>query len=395
MSKLYGNGINDDTAAIQEMLDSGMSEVYLEAPEKFYLISKTLKIHSNQTIRMSPTTVIKLADGSDCCMLENADFDCWSENICVDGGIWDCNNINQTPNPFHFPDKNGKKLYQNLGMTSEYKNDFEFREKVFHTFTKFPSVYTGIGMRFCRIKGFTLKNIVIKNPVIFGAQLGYIEEFTIRDIRFDYKVGNPKLWNMDGIHIEGNCKNGYISNLQGTCHDDLLAMTSDDSLYGPIENIVVDGIIAENAHSAVRLLSWGIPIKNITIKNVFGSYYVYCIGITRYYGDGSQRGVMENIVLENISAQACHGTRDVAGGNYPVIWIQDGLDIDGLTVKNVYRDEKTYHTPLFKLDNNAKVKRLYIDNIVQKNHLDCEIPFIVLDGEVEDYTLGFNKEYKM
>ena len=48
MYTLYGDGIHDDYPAIQEMLDSGMSEVVLPAPKKFYVISKTLKIHSNQ-----------------------------------------------------------------------------------------------------------------------------------------------------------------------------------------------------------------------------------------------------------------------------------------------------------------------------------------------------------
>ena len=41
-NKLYGDGIHDDYPAIQEMLDSGMSCVYLPVPAKYYSISKTL-----------------------------------------------------------------------------------------------------------------------------------------------------------------------------------------------------------------------------------------------------------------------------------------------------------------------------------------------------------------
>ena len=44
MTKLYGDGVHSDASAIQEMLDSGASEIYLPAPEKEYLIDKTLKI---------------------------------------------------------------------------------------------------------------------------------------------------------------------------------------------------------------------------------------------------------------------------------------------------------------------------------------------------------------
>ena len=44
---LYGDGMHDDTAAIQEMIDSGVCEVSLPAPKNFYLISKPLVIPSN------------------------------------------------------------------------------------------------------------------------------------------------------------------------------------------------------------------------------------------------------------------------------------------------------------------------------------------------------------
>ena len=53
---LVGNGVADDTQAIQARLDGGGSCVYLPPPEKEYLISRTLGIDSpsrveNLTIR--------------------------------------------------------------------------------------------------------------------------------------------------------------------------------------------------------------------------------------------------------------------------------------------------------------------------------------------------------
>jgi len=48
MSVLYGDGVRDDAPAIQSLLDSGVCEVRLPAPQKNYLIHETLKIHSNQ-----------------------------------------------------------------------------------------------------------------------------------------------------------------------------------------------------------------------------------------------------------------------------------------------------------------------------------------------------------
>ena len=48
MAILYGDGIHDDYEAIQELLDSGNCLVSLPMPTKNYLISKTLRVHSNQ-----------------------------------------------------------------------------------------------------------------------------------------------------------------------------------------------------------------------------------------------------------------------------------------------------------------------------------------------------------
>ena len=375
---LYGDGIHDDTDGIQALLDSGASEVVLTAPKSAYLISKTLKIHAGQTLRMAPTTCIRLADDSNCAMIENDCFSSFSENICIDGGIWDMRNTEQEPNPWHFPGKDGKTSYDRLGL----------RLDQFGCFTEFPAVYTGFCMRFCRIRNFTLKNVTFRNPVTYGAQFGFVENFTVRDIVFDYNSCNPKFWNMDGIHIEGGCKNGIVTNLKGACHDDLVAITADDSLYGSIENIVVDGIFAEQSHSAVRLLSHGISVKNIQIRNIFGSYYTYCIGITKYHGEPEERGVMHNISIENICAASSKGTKDVVGGQYPFIWVQSGVDIEGLRIENVFREEKTYPTPLFRLDKNASVRNLILRNITQKNLLNSPAAFIELLGDSENPILN-------
>lgn len=381
MYTLYGNGVNDDYPALQELLDSGKAEVVLPRPQKNYLISKTLKIHSNQCLRMDRETVIALAYKANCTMIENADFNNFAENICIDGGIWDMNHVNQAPNPYHFPDENGET------MQDKYKMDKTARRKYISTLTAFDQrFYTGHCMRFCRIKNFTIKNLTIKNPVVYGVQMGYIEEFVVENINFDYTEGSPKLWNMDGIHIEGNCKNGVVKNLVGACHDDTVAITADDGLYGPIENILVDGIKGYGAHSAVRLLSHGVPVKNITIRNVEGSYYVYAIGLTKYHGGEDERGIMQNITIENVTACACEGTKDVMGGYYPFLWIQKGLDVENLMVNNVKREEKTFPTPFFKLDEGATVKNLTLKNLYQKNSLGLPIDFIVLDGKVDGIT---------
>lgn len=378
---LHGDGINDDTQAIQNLLDSGVCEVVLPVPEKEYVISKTLKIHEGQTLRLPRFAKIRLAADSNCCMLEDDDFSTWKENVCIDGGIWDMNNGQQEPNPYHFPGKDGKTFYTRMGTNFPFAG-----------FTQFPDTYTGFAMRFCRVKRLILKNLTFKNPVTYGVQLGYVEDFTISDILFDYTQGAPKLWNMDGIHVEGNCKNGVITNLKGACHDDLVAITADDGLYGPIENIVVDGIFAEHSHSAVRLLSHGVPVKNITIRNVFGSYYVYCIGLTKYHGGEEERGIMENITIENVTACASEGTKDVWGGNYPFIWVQKGLDVKNLRIINVAREEKTYPTSTIQVDEGATVNGFTVSDVLLTNKLNAPVKLLDLQGEIINFTHSNVKE---
>ena len=48
---LYGDGIHDDQPAIQEMIDSGLCEISLPAPEKFYLIKRAITIRSGVKLR--------------------------------------------------------------------------------------------------------------------------------------------------------------------------------------------------------------------------------------------------------------------------------------------------------------------------------------------------------
>jgi hypothetical protein len=91
-----GDGIHDDTAAIQALLDSRRALVYLPAPPKHYLISQPLRIHSNQTLQLDHFTVIRLKDGSDCVMITNDDHERGNENIALVGGVWDMHNEGQS-----------------------------------------------------------------------------------------------------------------------------------------------------------------------------------------------------------------------------------------------------------------------------------------------------------
>ena len=355
--RLYGDGINDDTAAIQELIDSSKGLVHLPVPKEKYLISKTLLLHSDLELRLEPYTVIQLMPNSSCLMLRCDDC----VNVTVRGGIWDMNNMQQEPNPLWI------KTY---GKVTH--DDYDER-------------YMGCLMRFFKIKNLTLQGITLRDPVTFGIQMAEIYQFTVDSITFDYNQGNPVLATMDGVHVEGGCRFGRITNLKGRCYDDLLALNADDFHRGDIQDISVDGIYSDRGHSAVRMLSWGSNIRRISICNVFGTFYQYCIGITKYY---SEEGIgrYDQISLRNIYASKAFRYPDFYTEKsivYPIIYIQKDLHIKHLVIRELHRREEETDIPTISIEEGTTVDNLEIFSCSYESVVG-NAPFLLNKGEIKN-----------
>lgn len=382
---LYGDGIHDDYPAIQEMIDSGVCEVILPVPEKNYLISNTLILPSDFKLTLPRFAEIKLADNSNCHMVRNKmvpDYadrlpddlndvckhlwyyvneyspDAVTENIEICGGIWNCNNMNQLPNPE--------------------------QTKVCE-----PHGFTGEGMLFYGVKNLKLSSITLKDPTHWGVSFDRVSYFTVEDITFDYNLGNPYAINMDGIHLNGNCHFGFIRNLKGTCYDDLVAINAHEGSRGSITNIEIDGLFAEGCHSAVRLLNVCNSVENIHISNVYGTYYQYCIGITRGY-QGDVTGTFDNISIDHIYASKA--LRDGIypwpnGFVYPLIYMEDAVRVRNLKITDVYRKEYNIPVQTIYTGWGAVVENLILDTIVSENHTGQEMPMFVNNGKVSKLTV--------
>ena len=373
---LYGDGIHDDYPAIQEMLDSGMTCVYLPDPEKHYLISSSLRIHSNQELKLNRYTRVRLTEQANCAMVTNAEPKAVNENIMVTGGIWDMNHNNQKPNPGHFPDPD-------TGLTlSQWneKNGFDPNG------TYMQPIYTGICFIFNHVKGLHIRDLTIENPVLYGMDISYTEDFTVENIQFEYNEGSPKLWNLDGVHIEGGCRNGLIRNLHGACHDNMVALTSDDWIFGPIENITIDGLYAYHSHSAVRLLSVQNPVKNVNISNIYGTYYRYCVVIDKYR-KVEERAAFENINISNIYASLCPGTEDVTKKPRPLIVVGPNLDMTMLNLSNLYRNETYYPAPTIGVLEDTHIRKVSVFGAAQTNATGEPMPFMKNDGTIDTLYL--------
>ena len=380
---LYGDGIHDDTQAIQALLDSRAALVDLPAPAVRYTISKPLVIHSNQELRLPRLAVIRLADNSNCLMLKNeaydldggmkngtiqeylqgtAPFDATAnppdENIAVTGGIWDYNNQGQLPHPWNFPHDD------------------------------FPE-YSGLCMYLRHIRRLHLTGMTMKDPTTYAITLDMVSYFTVEDITFDFNYGNPWAINMDGVHLDGNCHFGVIRNLRGACYDDLVALNADEGTHGPITNVEIDGIWSEDCHSAVRLLSCQCPVKNVHIHNVYGTYYQYCIGVTRYYQGGP--GFYDGLAFDHIFASKAERLsvyRKDGSFVYPLLWVQSGLRVRNLTISDVYHVEEHVATPTVCVEEETTVENLILSNIVQENRLSESFPLFANNGTVEHLSVS-------
>ncbi len=402
MYTLYGDGVHDDYPAIQEMLDSGACEVVLPAPRKNYLISKTLIISSNCRLVLPRFAHIKLADGANCFMLQNKtvykperrthphlykheehlgeagiamvdkynffvndyspDPEDTAKNIEICGGIWDCNNMGQNPNP----QRNG--IYEPYG-------------------------FTGYGMLFYNVKDLTIRSLTMKDPTNFSITLDRVSYFTVRDINFDFNLGNPVPLNMDGVHVNGNCHYGTIDNLKGACYDDLVALNADEGSFGPITNINVSNISAENCHSAVRLLTVKNVVENIHISDVYGTYYQYAIGVTRFY-KGDFEGYFDGITLDNlyISKADREPIRKIVntvlpkwgtGSHFAPVWIQKDAIVKNIKISNLHRRELVNPVETVFVGANTVVDNMILENISTENHTGMPMPLLKNDGIIK------------
>ena len=355
---LVGNGIYDDTDAIQALLDSRMSSVHLPAPEKFYLISKPLRLSSNTALILDRYTRIRLADGANCHMVVNEGEK--TENIAIIGGIWDFNNQGQAPNPMRIPPEDGNY------------------EAVTHFIFYFDNV-----------KNLHLSGLTLKDPTIFAATLSYVEQFTVNDITFDFNYGKPNATNMDGIHLNGGCRYGRISNLMGACYDDMVALNADEGRGGPIEDIQIDGIFCSDCHSAARLLSRGYPVRRVHISNVYGTFFQYCVGLTRYSDDGSV-GIFDQISFSNIYASKApripvYGK--TGGYVYALVWIEGGLDINNLQISQLHRRESVTAIPTVLVRKGTRIRLFSLEHLSQENETGEPITFFENCGEIDKLFL--------
>lgn len=337
-----GDGAADDTDAIQKALTGGQRTVVI--PPGTYKVTAALTIDSGTAIQADPKAIIRLADhagtNAGVFLLTNRDPADGNTNITVEGGIWDGNNE-------HNP----------RGRDGD------------------PNGYTGTAINFVNVRQLALRNLTIRNPEAFSIRLGEVEDFAVEDILFDHTVTRP---NQDGVHVGGFCQRGVIRKLRAltprTTNDDMVALNADDATdrviilgmkRGPIRDITVENLRAEDAYTFVRLLSFKELIENVTISDVSGGCRVHAINLDRWRFPAGG-GNIRNVTLRNFTVRKLDGGDLAKWSNQaPLIPIQSS--VHGLRIENFRREPADdLPAPTLVIDN-GRPNRLSLEGATGKS----------------------------
>ena len=353
--KLYGDGIHDDTAAIQTMLDKCGT---VRIPEGYYLISRPLIIHSNTHLILDRNATLHLADGANCSLLDNDGLyrDETNENVIIEGGIWDGNHMAQERKP----------------IPNECRPGDENEDKPCDKQIYISNVYVVFMVRLIHTRNLQVKDLTFKNPTSYAIHIADSQYFNVENIVLDYDLLKP---NMDGVHIQGPARFGKIRNIFGNANDDHVALCANGTVrseitHGDIEDVDIDGIYCDNGYTGVRLLSRGDAIRNIHISNIHGEFRFYAVSLTHHYPIREDKPILlENIHISDVYASKSRAKCDEnvlhAVKNGALIWFEKGIVCRNVTIENIYRNERNPDTqaPTVRISKNVVAQDLKIRNI--------------------------------
>lgn len=286
-----GDGVTDDTAAIQDLLDKG--DIFLPYTDSFYSLSSALKIPSNRTIKCSRFAHIKRADNTwataQAGLAENEDQVNGNVNIFIEGGIWDGN------------------------RSGNSRIDTPFSPQTV--------------FRFKKASFLTVRDLTIKEPVMFSFLAGDTTDINVSKVVLDQSIRIP---NGDGIHLTGPLRNFTIRDISGNTGDDLVSLCCSDApgstwlwSQGIIEDGLVENLFAPLGNSCLRLLSGdGYTLRRVVARNLRGTFDGSGILIGPFNLPDSN---FEDILIDGVNIIRSNETQST---QYPVI------QIDGST-KNI------------------------------------------------------------
>ena len=367
------NSFENGNDHLQPLLDRG-GNIDFRVPG-IYMLHAPLTIRSHTRLRVGPGITFRAAPRSLCSLIENEAFygDGMDEEIEIVGGIWDaaCDDQGLTPLTY-----------------AVNRNDHPYD----------PRVFTGKAIRFAHVRRLTFRDATVKDPVSYGVQIADAQDFTVRDIHFDY---NCNFGTADGVHINGPAYDGVIENMHGITNDDMVSLTTVDEAHaevtrGPIRRIRIDGVHAENGYTGVRLLSCGEELTDIQVKNVSGTYRHNAVCVTHHNVHPGERIWMDRLVIDGVTASksdlgltdTCFTYWERGAEKAALVWVAAGVQVGKLEIRNVDRKETTAcPAPTIQLDATAHIDTLEIAHVHQSFACGQQLPAILNRAEVEHMNI--------
>lgn len=373
---LYGDGKHDDTLALQALLDA-RGIITIDRPG-VYLVSRTLIIHANTRLILSPGATLLAAPRSRCALIQNEHFTDPTgrdERIEIIGGIFD---------------GNCDAMELDAMELALHREDSAYS----------PDKFTGKLLRFAHVQNILLEKLTVRNPVGYGIQIADVEGFITRDIYFDY---NSHFGCTDGVHINGPAQNGVIENVYGITNDDVVSLTTVDEMHaevtkGEIENVEIRNVSSTDGYSAVRLLSSGdFAMRHIRICGIYGTYRHYGILISDHDIRPGTSNFFDDIIIEHVHASKsykpltpdcfCYWEGDGIEKR-AIIRLRagrEGIHVGRLVLRDIIRHQKTpTKAPLVQLDKGVHIDRLLLENLHQTAALGIEMPLLINDADITE-----------
>lgn len=269
-----GDGITDDTIAIQKALDKGGVVTVRKAG--IYIV-KGLAIGSNTSLILSDGVNFVLKAGTHDYMIRNkgdiATPKYRDKNITISGGIYNFDSVNNSA-----------------------------------TGSPLDGLYAGFGMLFNKVDELRIENIVqIGNASSYAISINDATNVVCENGYIDN--------NSDGIHFQPPLSNIRVSNWTGITNDNFISFTGGDyrietvSEDGNANNILVENIYINDAtrycHAPICIVGAGKSglgyWDNIEIKNVVAKVVEDGFMVTLIYSDQSvPNDYLNNTIIKNI-----------------------------------------------------------------------------------------------
>jgi hypothetical protein len=374
-SDVLTGGGTDDTAVLQAVLDQAPERGNLHLVIDGAALVRGLDVHSNTTIEcLNPGCGFFLADGADRSILRNANpsrTERHDRNITLIGGTYNHNCLKQV---HHLSD---------------------------NTWV--------VGLQFFGVENLTVHDLTIRNQRTFAMFLTNWFRVTMENIYIDLP-DRVQCWNQDGIHFQGPGQFLTMRNIQGCSWDDFIALNADDcngslqpdgsmvytdvlgpyASVGPITDVLIDGVVLNDAAQGIRLLTRASRMDRIVIRNVTGTYRSFGFYISPWLKqdpdakvtDGGNFGFLN---FDTIDLRPSEPNYDYFP---PFLFHLDG-HIESLNLRNLQSHQPVDPRPLVHVTESAHVGAITVDGleITESDGAAADARYVRVEGEVEDLVV--------